>query len=499
MIKKQPVRTRFAPSPTGYLHVGGLRTIIYAYIIAKQNKGKIILRIEDTDKEREVAGAKEALLKTIANLGFNFDEGPVLKNNKIEEIGKYGPYIQSERLDIYNKYAQQLLDKDHAYRCFCSPKRLTQMREEQQKNNLPPKYDRTCRQLTPGEIQNKLNNKAPFVIRLKVPDNETVKFNDLVRGEIEFNYNDVDDQVLLKSDGFPTYHLAVVIDDHFMKISHVIRGEEWLSSTPKHLLLYKYFNWEAPNFAHISLLLNPDHTKLSKRKGDVAVEDFLQKGYLKEALINFIATIGWTEEAGSEQEIYSLNDLIKKFDLKRLTKAGAIFNLEKFDWLNAQYIRAKKIKELTELCLPYLKQIKADISEQLAEKIVTIEQERLKKLNDITQNLSFLINNELNYQPELLVWKKSTQEETKRNLITLQEFITSFKESDFKSIKSLETKIMPWIKSNNFGVGDMLWPMRVSLSGQQNSPSPFELAWVLGKNTTLNRLNQAIANLNINT
>jgi len=485
------VRTRFAPSPTGYLHVGGLRTIIYAYIIAKQNKGKFLLRIEDTDKEREVPGAIEALLKTIAELGFEFDEGPMLKNGKIIQKGKYGPYIQSQRLDIYKKYARQLLDQGHAYHCFCSPERLAQMREEQQKNNQPPKYDRTCRNLTPQEVQEKLAKNLPHVIRLKLPDNQTVKFNDLIRGEVEFNTNDLDDQVLLKSDGFPTYHLAVVVDDHLMKISHVIRGEEWLSSTPKHLLLYQFFNWEAPKFAHLSLLLGQDHAKLSKRKGDVAIEDFLEQGYLKEALINFIATIGWSEAAGSEQEIYSLKDLIKKFDLTRLTKAGAIFNLAKLDWLNGYYIRAMKVKDLTKLCLPYLQQVKPDISGQLAEKIVTIEQERLKNLSDITQNVNFLANEEISYQPELLVWKKSTPGQTKENLTKLKNFITNFKESDFKTIKSLEIKIMNWIKDNNYGVGDILWPLRVALSGQQNSPNPFEIAWVLGKKTILRRLNQA--------
>ncbi len=486
------IRTRFAPSPTGYLHVGGLRTIIYAYIIAKQNKGNFLLRIEDTDRERFIPGATEKLIEILPELGFKYDEGPVLKNGKIVNKGKYGPYIQSQRLKIYKKYVQQLLDNGHAYYCFCSQDRLAKMREEQIKSNLPPKYDRTCRNLTAQEIEEKLEVKLPYVIRLKVPDNRVIKIKDLIRGEIEFNSNDVDDQVLLKSDGYPTYHLAVVADDHLMEISHIIRGEEWLSSTPKHLLLYEFFGWQAPEFAHMSLLLNPDRSKLSKRKGDVAVvEDFLKKGYLKEALINFLATIGWTESAGSEQEIYTLNDLIKKFDLKRLTKAGAIFNLEKLDWINGYYIRKKNVKELTKLCLPYLKQIKGGISPKLAEKIVAIEQERLKKLADINQNIDFLINEKIDYQADLLIWKKSTKEQTLDNLVKLEDLILTFKDSDFKTIKMLETKIMDWIKQNNYGTGDMLWPLRVALSGQKNSPSPFEIAWVLGKKVTLQRLNLA--------
>ncbi|MCX6745181.1 MAG: glutamate--tRNA ligase [Candidatus Parcubacteria bacterium] len=494
MIKKQ-VRTRFAPSPTGYLHVGGLEIMIFAYIFAKQNKGEFLLRIEDTDKKRELPGAKEALLQTIANMGFVYDEGPILKNGKIETKGKFGPYIQSERLDIYQKYVRELINNGHAYYCFCTPERLDTMRGEQQKNNQPPKYDRTCRNLTAQEIQANLDTKVPYVIRMKIPDNETVTFNDLIKGDISFNSNDIDDQVLLKSDGYPTYHLAVVVDDHLMQISHVIRGDDWLSSTPKHLLLYKYFDWKIPYFAHLSLLLNTDRTKLSKRKGDVAVEDFLQKGYLKEALINFIATIGWNEEAGNEQEIYSLEDLIKKFDITRLSKSGAIFNLEKLDWINSHYIRAKTVKELTGLCLPYLKQVKPDITQNLAEKVVAIEQERLKKLEDINQNTNFLINDEITYQPELLVWKKSTLSQTKENLGKLIIFIQDLKNSDYKTAKGLEEKVITWIKENNYGVGDMLWPMRVALSGQQNSPSPFEIAWVIGKETTVKRISMAISNL----
>ncbi|MCX6745313.1 MAG: glutamate--tRNA ligase [Candidatus Parcubacteria bacterium] len=495
MIKKQQVRTRFAPSPTGSLHVGNLRTAILAYILAKQHKGQFILRIEDTDRERYIQGAMEKLLTILQEFGLEYDEGPELKNGKIIQKGKFGPYIQSLRLDIYKEYAQELLENGHAYRCFCSSERLTKMREEQQKNNLPPKYDRTCLHLTPQEIQKKLDEKLPYVIRMKIPDNQTIAFDDIVRGHVEFNSNDVDDQILMKSDGFPTYQFAVVVDDHLMQISHVIRGEDWVSSTPKHLLLYQYFGWEPPLFAHMSLLLNPDRTKLSKRKGDVAAEDFLTKGYLKESLINFIATIGWSEEAGSEEEIYSLKELIKKFDLSRLTKAGAIFNLEKLDWLNAHYIRAKSIKELTALCLPYLNQVKPNISRELAEKIVTIEQERLKKLEDIKQNASFLINEEITYQPELLVWKKSTPSQTKENLGKLITFIQDLRNSDYKTAKGLEEKVITWIKENNYGVGDMLWPMRVALSGQQNSPSPFEIAWVLGKKITLQRLSLAQSKL----
>ena len=300
--------------------------------------------------------------------------------------------------------------------------------------------------------------------------------------------NLIDDQVLIKSDGFPTYHLANVVDDHEMKITHVIRGEEWLSSTPKHLLLYEAFGWPAPEYAHQSLLLNPDRSKLSKRQGDVAVSDYLTKGYLKEALINFLATIGWTESKASEQEIYSLKELIKKFDIKRLNKSGAVFDLEKLDWLNGYYIRQMKLKDLIKVCEKYLPQIK---DKKLLAKIVQVEQERLKKLADISENIDFFYK-DIKYKPELLIWKKSNREATLENLVKLEDFIISkMNNADFDSPGLIEDKIMPWIKKENYGVGDMLWPMRVALSGLQNSPGPFEIAWVLGKKETLKRINQA--------
>jgi len=465
------VITRFAPSPTGYLHVGGLRTAIYNFLFAKHNHGKFLLRIEDTDQARIVKDSDKQIIRILKDFGLKFDNKPV---------------YQSKRLKIYQKFASQLVEEGKAYYCFCTPERLEKMRQEQIQNKQAPKYDKTCLKLNSTEIEKKLSQNIPWVIRLKVPQNKEIKWTDIIRGEVKFNSNDIDDQVLLKSDGFPTYHLANVVDDHEMKISHVIRGEEWLSSTPKHLLLYEAFSWQPPQFAHQSLLLNPDRSKLSKRQGDVAVDDYLNKGYLKEALINFLATIGWTEAKASEQEIYSFKELIEKFDLQRINISGAIFNLEKLDWLNGLYIRKMKVKELTKLCQPYLK----NVNPKLAEKIVAVEQERLKKLSDISLNTEFFYKEPV-YKAELLIWKKSNREATLENLVKLEDFIMNFKESDFKTIKLLEEKIFTWLKANNYGVGDMLWPMRVALSGQQNSPSPFEIAWVLGKKETLKRINQA--------
>jgi len=494
MIFKNKIRTRFAPSPTGSMHVGNLRTAIYAYLLAKHNKGVFYLRIEDTDKSREVSGGIENLIKILNDFGLKYNEGPILKNGKIEQKGKYGPYIQSQRIDLYQKWAKKLVEYGHAYYCFCSSDRLTKLREDQSKANQITKYDGFCRNLSLEEVQAKLDKKEPYVIRLKVPENEVIKFNDLIRGDVEFNTKDIDDSVLLKSDGYATYHLAHVVDDHFMETTHVIRGEEWLSSTPKHLILFKYFDWAPPQYAHMSLLLNPDKTKLSKRQGDVAVEDYLAKGYLKEALINFIATIGWTEGEGSEQEIYSLNELVKKFDITRVNKAGAIFNLEKLDFINSYYIKKLNIKDLTALCLPYLKDIINGFDYKFIERVCQIEQERLKKISDIKEGTEFFFQLP-DYSKDLLIWKKLDLSQTKENLIKNIDYLVSLADNTFKAVKTLEESYINWIKANNYATGDILWPLRVSLSGLKNSPSPFEILWVLGKDEAVKRIKNAISKL----
>ncbi len=340
-MNKMTPRVRFAPSPTGYLHIGGLRTALYNYLFAKNQNGKLILRIEDTDRKRFVEGAVENLIDTLNWAGISFDEGP-------EMSGEYTPYLQSERLHIYKELVEKLVLEQKAYYCFCTPERLEQLRTEQQKLKLPQaKYDKRCLHLTKSEITDKLNSNLPYVIRLNIQPDKKVIFNDVIRETVEFDTNNIDDQVLLKSDGYPTYHLANVVDDHLMGITHVIRGEEWLSSTPKHVILYNYFGWEIPIFAHLPLLLNPDKSKLSKRQGDVAVEDYREKGYLKEALINFVALLGWNY--GDDKEFYEMNELIEKFSLGRVHKAGAIFNLEKLNWLNYEHLRKKPDSEVLEM------------------------------------------------------------------------------------------------------------------------------------------------------
>src|SRR5699024_887045 len=348
------VRLRFAPSPTGYIHIGSIRTALYNYLFAKHNNGKFILRIEDTDRSRFVEGAIENLIQSLEWAGISHDEGVFLKNGEIIQKGDYGPYIQSERLDIYRKYIDELIEKGHAYYCFCSKERLDKVREEQKIEGLIPKYDGFSRNISIEEAKERIANGEEYVVRLKLPHNTDVKFHDHVRGDITINTDDIDDQVLLKSDGFPTYHMAVVVDDHLMKITHIVRGEEWLASTPKHILLYEAFGWEKPEYVHLPTVLNKDKKKLSKRHGDVSVDGFIKEGYLPEAIVNYLALVGWSPK--SNEEILYMDELIEQFSFERVAKTGGIFDKEKLNWVNEHYIRGKTADEITDLCIPYLKE-----------------------------------------------------------------------------------------------------------------------------------------------
>lgn len=327
-------RLRFAPSPTGYVHIGGLRTALYNYLYAKQNEGTYLIRIEDTDQTRLVEGAIEGMIEAMTWAGVMHDEGPFIdaETRMITEKGDFGPYIQSNRLDIYKKHALDLIDKGHAYYCFCSKERLEEVREHQKAEGLTPKYDGHCRSLSNEEIQQKLAAGVDHVVRLKLPENRVIEFNDLIKGTVSVNTNDIDDQVLMKTDGFPTYHMAVVVDDHYMGITHVVRGDEWLISTPKHLYTYEAFGWDPPQFVHLPVILSHTKKKLSKREGDVAVEDFRRRGYLPEALINYIALVGWSPEDG--EEIMSMETLISKFSFDRVSKSSGVFDVDKLNWMN---------------------------------------------------------------------------------------------------------------------------------------------------------------------
>ncbi len=509
------VRTRFAPSPTGYLHVGSLRTALYDYLFAKKNSGDFILRIEDTDQRRYVPGATENLIKVLKEVGLEYDEGPIMERAKIVgHKGEYGPYLQSERFDTYQNYAQRLVESGHAYYCFCSEDRLKEMRDKQIENKQAPKYDGHCRSLSKEEVEKKLSINTPYVIRMKVPDDEAIEFDDLVRGKVRFSSKEVDDQILVKSDGYPTYHLAVVVDDHFMKVSHIIRGEEWLSSTPKHILLYKYFGWEAPQFAHIPLLLNPDKSKLSKRQGDVAVEDYLNKGYLPEALLNFVALLGWNPtiigEDGKEREIFSLEEMAKYFSWDKVNKSGAVFNIEKLDWINGYYIRQSSLKELAKKCIPFwlkagviipqaedryvVQNTQKIIKTEWLEKVVELEQARMKKLSEIVEATSFVFIENLDYEPELLAWKSMANESIKNNLRSAYQVLNDLPDDAFES-PIVEEELRKFINKQGIKPGEMLWPLRVALTGRKNSPGPFEVAGVLGREESLQRIEEAMEKL----
>jgi len=523
------IRTRFAPSPTGYLHVGGLRTALYNYLYAKNNNGTFILRIEDTDQKRFVEGATQHLIDMMNWAGLEYDEGP-------GKEAKFGPYIQSERTETYRKYAQELLDKKAAYRCFCTQERLDEMRLNQEKQKKAPMYDRHCLYLTEEEIQKKLDEGAPFVIRQKVPSSEIVKFDDRIRGKVSFAGNTIDDQVLIKSDGFPTYHLANVVDDHLMEVTHVIRGEEWLPSTPKHILLYNAFGWQHPEFAHIPLLLNKDRSKLSKRQGDVSVEEYIKKGYSKEAIINFIAFLGWHPGGAEENEIFTLEDLSSQFTLEKVHKAGAIFDLEKLEWFNWQWNRKKyheklssiakeidpkvsianpkkgefvytfenkekqsaffikKAETLLEICKDYIDEKYKSNEEILNKALVTVEEKILRNPKEINENISFYF--EIGeYEKELLTHEKMNVnfEMAKTALEKSLEVLENL--SDFDSEEKIQEALLKLVEKLGVKNGQILWPMRSALTGLQFSPGVFEIISVLGKEETLKRIKKGLSKL----
>jgi len=472
------IRTRFAPSPTGFLHVGGLRTALYNYLFAKQNNGQFVLRIEDTDQRRKVAGAVENLIATLDWAGVKPDEGPNIG-------GEFGPYVQSERLDLYRKHARELLEKGHAYYCFCSAERLQQLKERQTAQKIPPRYDNHCRSLSAAEVQRRLAAGEEHVIRLKVPPEGMVMVTDLIRGQVTFPVTQIDDQVLIKSDGFPTYHLANVIDDHFMQISHVIRGEEWLPSTPKHVLLYQYFGWELPQFAHLSLLLNPDKSKLSKRQGDVAAEDYRKKGFLPEALINFLALLGWNP--GDDREIFSMNELIGEFSLERVGRSGAIFNVEKLQWMNGLYIRNLQPQELLKAARPYLPVTDIWSEEKTLAALNTVK-DGLNTLADLTAKTAFYFAKSLSYDSpdiqEFLVAPAAVAVLTA--LIPLVQGVADFDGDNFVAlIKNVQKAT---------GVkGKPLWmAVRAALTGESHGPEIQHITNVLDRETCLSRLTAAL-------
>ena len=476
------VRVRFAPSPTGYLHVGGLRTALYNYLVAKRSGGTFILRIEDTDQSRKVEGATENLIEALKWAGVEFDEGP-------GKDGNHGPYIQSQRLSLYHNHVRTLLGHDKAYYCFCTTERLDQLRKQQSESGVDPKYDRFCRNIPYEQAQKRIALNEPHVVRMKVPLGGEMTFDDTIRGKVTISYTVMDDQVILKSDGFPTYHLAVVVDDHLMEISHVIRGEEWLPSTPKHILLYQYFGWDVPMFAHLPLLLNPDKSKLSKRQGDVAVEDYRAKGYLKEALINFVAFLGWNP--GDEREIFSIQDLIKEFSLERVGKAGAVFNIDKLNWMNQQHMKLKSNNEL----LPLVKPLMAgkgwnSFPDEYIKNVIGLMKERVVVLSDFVNSTSYFFEDPSSYDEAAKAknWNADSSNYLKKLSVRLQVLI------QFDSA-SIENALRTTATEFNIGAGKLIHPLRLALSGISQGPSLFHLAEVLGKETVLRRIDAALERL----
>ena len=472
------VRVRFAPSPTGYLHIGGLRTALYNYLFARHTGGTFILRIEDTDRTRIVPDAMENLIHTLQKLDITFDEGPIIGGN-------YGPYIQSERLDLYRKEAQKLLDAGFAYRCFCTPETLAQMRAEQQAKGEFVKYDRRCLNLTPAEIEAKLAKGEPYVLRLKMPETRTFRFNDIIRGEVEMDSAQSDDQVLIKSDGYPTYHLASVVDDHYMDISYVIRGEEWLSSMPKHLWLYECFGWTPPQWVHLPLILNPDRTKLSKRMNDVAVEDYLERGYLKEAIINFVALLGW--HSADNREIFSLEELCQEFTLERVNKSGAIFDLNKLNWMNGWYLRNLPLDTIVERSKPYFEKEHLAIpdSDKLT-KIVATARERCTLLSDLVQySKMFLCPQPLS--TESLDFLK--KEDSRKVLSWFQSHLPSGGDIDAEQLNQL---VQQGIKDLGFKGKAFYKPLYLALLHQDHGPELPAIFSILGLKEVHNRIQEVL-------
>jgi glutamyl-tRNA synthetase len=478
------VRVRFAPSPTGFLHVGGLRTALYNYLFARKHDGVFVLRIEDTDRARYVDGAVENLIRTLQWAGLDFDEGP-------GKDASGSPYIQSERLPIYREHVARLLSLSRAYHAFDTHEELEAMRKEQERQGKSPVYDRRALQLSDDEVRRRLDSGMPSVVRMKVPDGVTVGFEDVVRGRVEFSSGMIDDQVLLKSDGYPTYHLANVVDDHLMGITHVIRGEEWLSSTPKHVLLYEYFGWEQPVFAHLPLLLNPDRSKLSKRQGDVAVEDYRSKGYLPEALVNFVAFLGWNP--GDEREFFDLEELSQEFSLDRVGKSGAVFNIAKLDSINARYIREMPGDELARTVRPFLESAGIEgVPESYLQQVVILLRERVVRLDEIATTGGYFFRDPETYDESAV--KKNWRQETPQLLDAL---LPALKGMASFEPAALEEAVRAASAQGGVGAGKLIHPLRLAITGVSGGPGLFELMSVLGKETCLRRIERAIARLKI--
>jgi glutamyl-tRNA synthetase len=468
------VVTRYAPSPTGNPHVGNIRTAIFAYLWARHNDGKFLLRIEDTDRERLVPESVKSIEESLHWLGLEYDD---------EKI------FQSERKDIHLKFAEQLLSEGKAYKCYCSKDRLDELRQSQVEQKMPPGYDGHCRELSKEDVAKHEQNNDPYVIRFKMPKRGKAVWQDNIRDKMEIDFSVSDDPIIIKSDGWPTYHLASVVDDHESGVTDVIRGEEWISSTPKHLALYEALGWEAPVFSHMPHINGPDGSKLSKRHGDTAILDYREKGYLPEAMLNFLVLLGWND--GTENEYFSKEDLIKAFDIKRIGKSPSVFDIKKLDWMNGHYIRNLTTEELNNRITSLLPNNRI-VNLPDFDRILEVEKSRLTTLGDITNETDYYVNLP-KYSPELLIFKKSTKETTLKGLKAALLYIDVEKWPE--KVEALNEALAGVAQKEELTNGDVFWPVRVALSGKEKSPSPAELLWVLGKEESVKRINTAVEEL----
>lgn len=477
MIIDSKVRVRFAPSPTGALHIGGLRTALFNWLLAKKSGGSFILRIEDTDQKRLVPGSEAQIISALSWLGLDYDEGP-------DRGGLKGPYRQSERLDIYKKYSLQLVENNDAYYCNCSSERLEKLRQDQQARGEAPRYDRHCRDLN-------IKPDGQTVIRLKITLTGSTAVQDLIRGEVSFQNDLLDDQVLLKADGYPTYHLATPIDDYLMGITHVMRGDEWLPSLPKHLILYQALNWAPPIFIHLPLILGADHQKLSKRHGATSVQAFIDEGYLPQALFNFLALLGW--HPGSDEEIMPPVEILKQFSLKNLQKSGAVFNRAKLDWMNGVYFRQLDHQSAAQASRAFIAgKIEAKYEAEL-DQAISLVQDRVKKLNELPELLKFL-QPDFDYEADLLLTKGADDKKSAAEILTsLNKWLGEYT-SEFEVVK-LDEYFKNKISAAGWSNKQALWPLRVALTGLKASPGTFEVMAFMGQAESKKRLAKAIAKL----
>lgn len=478
------VRTRFAPSPTGRMHVGNLRTALYEYLIAKHEGGDFILRIEDTDQERFYEGALEIIYRTMEKAGLPHDEGP-------DKDGGVGPYVQSERqkTGIYLEYAKKLIEKGEAYYCFCDEERLNSLKQVIGDKEIVI-YDKHCLHLTPEEIREKLNSGAPYVIRQNNPKEGTTTFHDDIYGEITVENAELDDMILIKSDGFPTYNFANVIDDHLMNITHVVRGNEYISSSPKYQRLYEAFGWEAPKYIHLPLITDENHKKLSKRSGHSSFEDLLEQGFIPEAIVNYIALLGWSPE--DNEEIMSLEELIEKFDYHHINKSPAVFDIVKLKWMNGEYLKAMEPERFYELATPYLTEV---VKKPLDHKrILDLVKTRIEVLPDIAGHVDFF--EELPDYDIAMYTHKKMKTNSENSLAVLKDLLPLLQAQEDYSMDSLHTLLMQYVAEKGIKNGQALWPVRTAVSGKQMTPGgAFEIMEILGKEETIRRINIGIEKL----